>query len=177
MNVFIIALITTVAMLVTRGKSGTTSTKDQAKPMSPPPTPLVPTDPPTLSHISLVPSDSPTTLEPTEDPSLDPGKRPERIFTLLGDVSDVSLLKEVSSAQGTAAHWLIEEDELQLDSDDPSLIQRYVAALFYYSTGGGNLYRCSNYQKYRPGEEWLSVSSECDWKGPSCSYLKVALFG
>ena len=64
---------------------------------------LVLTDLPKTYHISLVPTDSPTTSELPEEPSLDQGKRLECIFTLLGDVSDASVFKNVSSAQGTAA--------------------------------------------------------------------------
>lgn len=52
-------------------------------------------------------------------------------------------MNDGTSAQNLALNWLIEEDLAQLcpstDIDErDSIIQRYVLALFYYSTNGNN---------------------------------------
>jgi len=45
--------------------------------------------------------------------------------------------------------------------DDPNrMIQRYISALFFFSTGGKN---------WQEGDTWLTSKHECDWKGLYCN--------
>lgn len=47
------------------------------------------------------------------------------------------------SPQGRALDWIANEDEAQLCPDDDNLIQRYIMAVFYYSTDGDRWAECS----------------------------------
>lgn len=47
------------------------------------------------------------------------------------------------SPQGKALNWITNEDEAQLCPNDDNLIQRYIMAVFYYSTDGDRWAECS----------------------------------
>ena len=92
-------------------------------------------------------------------------QRRNNIYNLLGSISGEAL-RDSSSDQFRAAHWITDRDEMQLKADDPYLAQRYALAVVYYALnldqhfadGGGG------------GEErWLDFSSECDWAGIRCN--------
>ena len=92
-------------------------------------------------------------------------QRRNNIYNLLGSISGETL-RESSSDQFWAAHWITDRDEMQLKADDPYLAQRYALAVVYYALnldqhfadGGGG------------GEErWLDFSSECNWAGIRCN--------
>ena len=98
-----------------------------------------------------------------------------------------------------AAEWIINLDEQTLDINDPTLSQRYLLALFYYTTTqngqpkwrscnpvGNNEAEFSNqdciYDKFIsravndtfefqgfPAKRWLSSSPECEWAGVTCN--------
>lgn len=61
-----------------------------------------------------------------------------------------------------AFHWFMEEDPMQLSSNDPShtIIERYVMALIYFTNGG---------ERWYSKENWLSGKHICDWQYVVCS--------
>jgi hypothetical protein len=92
--------------------------------------------------------------------------------------------------QNLAATWLIEEDMANLCPLDPTLIQRYSMAVFYYSTKGDNWAECKAPTDFSsvaaieaandacdlnvtgnplPVDAWLTPSSECDWGAAACN--------
>eukprot|EP00567_Pseudictyota_dubia_P017107 CAMPEP_0197437964 /NCGR_PEP_ID=MMETSP1175-20131217/5086_1 /TAXON_ID=1003142 /ORGANISM="Triceratium dubium, Strain CCMP147" /LENGTH=1104 /DNA_ID=CAMNT_0042967607 /DNA_START=265 /DNA_END=3576 /DNA_ORIENTATION=+ len=87
------------------------------------------------------------------------------------NVSDENLLLQASSPQGRAASWIINRDELQLNATDPSLLQRYVMAVLYFSTNGDDWLRCSATEgsSCGTGSAFLSNVSVCDWYGVTCT--------
>jgi len=101
---------------------------------------------------------------PDEEGSLPPSRSALIIQKIIDyRVSDESALLQPSSPQGMAASWIIYDDELQLDSSDPSLLQRYAMAVLYFSTNG------DNWQRDDAGAAFLSNVSACDWSGISCT--------
>jgi len=115
------------------------------------PTTLIPTVTPT----TLIPTVTPTTLVPTRCPERTEAERREEVVNrYAASPSDIS-----GSAQQRALDFVI---TLNPDpcGEDPYDIQRYVAAVFYYSTGGDNWGNSGNY---------LSSEDECNWDGILCN--------
>jgi hypothetical protein len=115
-------------------------------------------------------------------------------------VSDPVYLETPDSPHNFAMIWIIELDPLYLCPQDNNLIQRYVMAVFYFSTrGGGRWSQCSAPAEFDdpeavesanlgcdiivPGgksDAWLTPSLECDWGGVACNdddFLKHMDFG
>ena len=117
----------------------------------------------------------------------------ERRAAILGKVSKISdpvdLLTE-NSPQRDALDFIVDEDLLQLCPDDPTLDQRYILSVFYYSTEGKNWSRCSKPNDISNADQvsaanircnirgdgsqlagtdaWLTPVSECQWGGITC---------
>lgn len=94
-----------------------------------------------------------------------------------------------------ALDWILHHDQLQLDSDDVNLYQRYVLALLAFSLDSLAWYYCGEHRSFgnttemfvvedcevpNPGtgqiEEfkvWLSSTEECEWYGVICSQDEV----
>ena len=94
-----------------------------------------------------------------------------------------------------ALEWILHHDEMQLDSDDTNLYQRYVLALLAFSLDSLAWYACGEHRKFGNTTEffvteecevqnqmtgqvethkvWLSATSECDWYGVICSSDEV----
>jgi hypothetical protein len=97
--------------------------------------------------------------------------------------------------QRNAFGWIVDDDAAQLCPDDASLVQRYILALFYYSTNGDDWFTCSAPAEFdqasidlanascnltttnatalfpndvRGTDAWLTPGSECLWGGVSC---------
>lgn len=105
---------------------------------------------------------------------------------------------DTNSPQSLALRWLIDDDSLYTCPDDSNLVQRYVMAVFYYSTSGDEWNECSAPTEFdsvdaialandacdilaeEPTEEfdtkaliwgtaaWLTPVSECFWGGVAC---------
>jgi len=58
-----------------------------------------------------------------------------------------------------ALSWILREDHLHVEAENPNLIQRYALASIYFALDGGN-WKDNN---------WLSEKSECEWTGISCN--------
>jgi hypothetical protein len=95
--------------------------------------------------------------------------RAKNIQRKLGDVSPMSVLREKNTPQHSAYSWLVDDDDMQLNEHSPNLIQRYVLALLYFSTMGG---------QWKDAVGWLSTAHECEWKqagpGPRIGVLSCS---
>mmetsp|Transcript_14530 Transcript_14530/g.30555 ORF Transcript_14530/g.30555 Transcript_14530/m.30555 type:complete len:529 (+) Transcript_14530:57-1643(+) len=175
------------------------------------PTVDVSTISPTAGATSSVPSPIPTTTSPTPKPTpvfiapttpaptfpcnLTPEERARNITELAQDVSNPADIATPGSPQQRALDWIINEDAMVACPSD-MLIQRYVLAVFYYSTDGDNWKICNAPDDFgsteaiesanqacnltttnataifpddiRGTNAWLSPDSECLWGGVSC---------
>jgi len=139
------------------------------------PTTPAPTQSPSASPtVSSAPSSAPTTEEcgiPEED-------RIAGILAALDAVADPDLIRNNDFPQGLATTWLIEEDGYRICPGDEKLIQRWVLAVVYFSTGGDDWFQCSQNPAANDicgaedpfvGEDrFLSTTNECTWAGISC---------
>lgn len=139
----------------------------------PEPTPVPPS--PTEAPVSSD-TDSPT-MDPTPNCNLSPEKRNKEILNVLSSVSSKSDLRDFTTPQGMAYEFITEDDRAQLCPDDDNLIQRYVAAVLYYSTEGDGWTECFEGDRdcgegvsyYGGKDAFLSEDSECDWAGLTCN--------
>ena len=147
----------------------------------------VPTVPPTLQPTdtpSQNPTSTPTTQSPTSTPTLaqcgiSEEDRTDRILALLAqEVIDGSVLLDMTTPQGLATDWILNQDGAVTCPDDPKFLQRWVLAVMYYSTGGDEWIQCSanplatdDCGSALPNvgaTRFLSSGSECEWAGISC---------
>eukprot|EP00977_Amphora_coffeiformis_P011314 scaffold2720_cov173-Amphora_coffeaeformis.AAC.21 len=144
---------------------------------------VLPTLQPTVTP-SQAPTIAPTTLSPTSTPTLarcgiSEEDRNARLLALLElEVVDSSVLLDMTTPQGLATDWILNQDEAVICPDDPKFLQRWVLAVIYYSTGGDEWVQCSanplatddcgNIVPNLGATRFLSGGSECDWAGISC---------
>mmetsp|Transcript_2678 Transcript_2678/g.6354 ORF Transcript_2678/g.6354 Transcript_2678/m.6354 type:complete len:784 (+) Transcript_2678:95-2446(+) len=172
-----------------------------------------PTETPTESPSSS-PTESPTprpSLTPTSTPSMSsqpswpypcgilPCDRASDLRELYSAISDPVLFENPASPQSLALDWIINHDSMAVCPNDPNTchtIQRYVLAVFYFSTQGYQWSSCSAPKDYMCEEEiskanekcnrtvtahyandrvgineskaWLTPGHECDWGGLAC---------
>jgi hypothetical protein len=114
---------------------------------------------------------------------MSPSERKNDIFAILDTVSDPNLLRNEISTRGRAAKWLVEQDAFYLCPSDTKLIQRYVLALFYFSTNGDYWLQCSSTNEFNDcgvqtpfqgAFRYLSNKHECDWAGIDCNGTCIA---
>lgn len=98
------------------------------------------------------------------------------IIDRLQNVTRLEILSNSSTSQGKALNWLLNEDEALLCPDAKKLIQRYILAVIYYSTGGDNWSKCSKSsticseeRQFLNKTNFLSSENECFWAGIRCS--------
>lgn len=94
---------------------------------------------------------------------------------------------EPGTPQNLALEWILNEDTAYLCPQDESLVQRYVLAVFYYSTRGDRWRECSAPKDFSDpvsialanaactiqveggdSDAWLTPSAECAWGGLAC---------
>jgi len=129
------------------------------------------------------PSPSPPTVIPDPAPSLvlcgvEENERVQSIAdTLSTSVSNPMDLQKNLSPQAKALTWITHIDPRHIcHQPKAGLIQRYAAALFYFSTGGDGWSTCahnSDPELCATGEPFLSGSHECGWGGISCTAGKI----
>ena len=109
---------------------------------------------------------------PSNMPSSAPSQAPTSVlyhdyFNKLSEISDPKLLMTPNTAQYRAIRWLYHDDPADLRNiSDARLFQRYIAAVFYYSTSQGRgWYECYPGDRKCTKTEWLSLSDECEWYG------------
>jgi hypothetical protein len=106
--------------------------------------------------------------------------------TFIQIVSATEDVDEEGSPQNKAANWIINEDGARLCPQDDSFIQRYVMAVFYYSTNGNRWFQCRSPEDSglsipeaneacnitslgNTSDAWLTPGSECMWGGVTCN--------
>ena len=118
----------------------------------------------------------PPTLEPTHSPSFAPTRATfVDMMTLITPVSGSAALSDPDSPQAKALDWIANRDPLQRSVEDVRFLQRYVCAVFYYSTGGDEWSDCSEGDQVcrdPQSESFLSGSDECSWFGNTCKENK-----
>ena len=194
-NVFLVLFLAFMPRFVLLGlgavPSPTPGTQPTRKPTSKPTgTPIgKPTTKPTPANIV------PATPAPTFPCNLTPEERERQITQLMETVSDPDDLARSGSPQQKSLDWLIMKDAMQACPTDDMIIQRYVMAVFYYSTNGDSWKNCNAPEDFNSEEDvakandactlsttnstqifpndirgtnaWLSPQSECTWGGLS----------
>lgn len=110
-------------------------------------------------------------LSPTNMPSAAPTtSRLKDIMAYAATVSDPATLQDENSPQFRAATWVSDEDLAMAELGSVKLLQRYVLAVFYFSTGGDNWEECSRKLTCNVGFSWLAgQQDECLWHGVRCT--------
>lgn len=116
------------------------------------------------------------------------GARQKQLLQIFSSVSDPRDIQTPGTPQYKAFNWIKEEDEYCLCPDNASceLVQRYVMAVFYFSTGGEKWVNCgakssvcdpsgTTYNGFPTSscfdgasERWLAPVSSCRWCGNIC---------
>lgn len=144
---------------------------------------------------SRLPSKRPTitpSARPTERCNMPTAQRASIIQEYLAVTSGEQALNTSGTPQNLAMTWLIDLDSKYICPTDPSVIQRYVMAVFYYSTRGDRWRQCqaptdfssakaiaaanSDCKLQAPGgssRAWLTPDDECDWGGVACNNLTL----
>ena len=114
----------------------------------------------------------------------------EAITNIISEVSSLDSLSDETSPQSRALDWMLFDDKYQVCPDVGSappcdhVIQRYVAALFYFSTNGDKWNQCGRdgtlcspetstwmndpIDTIHSDSQWLSNTDECLWGGLAC---------
>lgn len=105
-----------------------------------------------------------------------------QILALLDSVADPVLIRDVNTPQGLATEWLLSQDSRKICPDDPKILQRWVLAVMYFSTGGEQWLQCSNNilatddcgneEPFEAEQRFLSAFHECEWAGIDCNELE-----
>jgi len=136
------------------------------------------------NHFQNIPTISPTW----------PEEKSKIIQNIIDVVGQTSLTVE-GSPHALAADWLLNTDPLQLSHDAETLIQRYLLALFYFSTSQRAPWKSCNPSNSNETMEcsyatliyafpeiqyeletkirWLSEKHECFWAGVVCDDYQV----
>jgi hypothetical protein len=108
------------------------------------PSPIPPFPAPTTPQPFPTPptTNPPTTLPPTDlvCDGITPLQRSQQLTDIaIGTSGNIN----PGSPQDVALQWLIETDPFFVCPDNPKALQRYILAVFYYSTDGDNWDQCS----------------------------------
>lgn len=175
------------------------------KPTKKPKATKAPTTPKPTKKPTPKPTKSPTkkpTPKPTGRPSykpspspkdccgLRPGQREQQLFDIYSTVSDPKDILTLGSPQNLAFQFVLNTEQYCLCPNETSceLVQRYVMAVYYYSTKGDDWVNCGAKSAVCdpegtinpisktptsgcfPGSDarWLSPVSSCKWCGNIC---------
>jgi hypothetical protein len=83
----------------------------------------------------------------------------ERILN--AGISTQSALTVAKTPQQLALQWIVKDDAAQLPTTHDNLLERYILAVFYYSTNGKS-------GGWTTDENWLSDQGICSWYGVRC---------
>lgn len=116
-------------------------------------------------YLSMsIPRPTAPTPSPTDGPPgfcLERTSREDYLLGLLSPITDIALLRDPSTPQGMAFNWTLNEDPMLSDDpcNYPTKEQRYGLATLYFATTGA---------QWTDSENWLTDTTECDWKGIIC---------
>ena len=125
------------------------------------------TGPPTRAPRTRPPTQPPTRGAPTTpspvvslppSPPCPDDNQDDFLLDLLSEVTDPSLLLDMSTPQGMAYFFLLDEVPSYVCS--PTIVQRYSLSVFYFSTEGS---------RWTEDSGWLSRRQECEWFGVECN--------
>ena len=138
---------------------------------------------PTRSPLgSSVPSNLPS-FSPTSICGKTAEQRREEIVSQVTDAlgTNVLVLLNVTSPQSRALNWLLNERN-ETTCPGSKLLQRWVLATMYYSTGGDDWFKCSSRlgandncgseAPFLGKKRFLSEDNECLWAGITCDTEK-----
>ncbi len=126
-------------------------------------------------YFTVLKIDIDISQSPTAMPSLQPSSAPTTVlFTEYVDkaaqISNRTLLVTPGTVQYKAIYWIYHSDPFgRRDIDDDRLLQRYIAAVFYFSTSMGRGWAdcypgdvaCTSNSK----KAWFGPWDECEWYG------------
>ena len=112
------------------------------------------------------------TMLPTNMPS--PNDYPGMVDTLWS-ISGPALI-ESGTPQNQALDWIARDDGANRSPFDSRFVQRYVLAVFYFSTGGDQWLDCVEGEQCNRGNYWLSGDDECTWGGIVCGETPAGVF-
>jgi hypothetical protein len=99
----------------------------------------------------------------------------------LKDVTDEEALSTEGTPQNLAQSWLINDDPYYACPQDPTIVNRFVMAVLYYSLNGDDWAKCSAPTDFAdpaavaearancPGTPWFMEESECLWTFLTCN--------
>lgn len=118
---------------------------------------------------------SPSTLAPSVAPSSAPTivSRRLRIIAEAIAISGFAAVFDPTAPQSAAVDWMVDDDPLQLEPDDPQFVQRYVLSTLVFATDESQTWkRCgpSRFDSPCPSdsERYLSGAPACEWYGIIC---------
>jgi len=100
-------------------------------------------------------------------PVLATTQRGQDIVTRLSTVSGMRELADFNSERYQAACWLVNDDLKQLEANDPKLLQRYILAVIYLTTGGPN---------WEAQLSFMGGKDECVWEAVKCNEEKFVTY-
>lgn len=115
--------------------------------------------------------------------------RPADVRSQLATISDAATLVDNNSSQYKAYMWLLDEDPLKLQAQSPSLKQRYVLVLLFFSSDGPNwtlrdpwieTLRVNDHLALNQSLPKIGLETECSWEGVECdenNYISGLLLG
>jgi hypothetical protein len=68
-------------------------------------------------------------------------------------------MTDKNSPQNQALRWIAKEDSANLPTDHPALLDRYILAVFYFS---------SNTESWVSLDNWMTKAGHCSWHGIQC---------
>ena len=120
-------------------------------------------------------SDNALSTNPSAGPvstcNMEPEQRRAALEKTIQTVSSMDDLEDSEASQRKALDWIVNDDGLHLCPKDQNVVQRYILALLYFQTNGGNWERCSADQPdftTCEGDNFLSATHECMWGGIKC---------
>ena len=138
-----------------------------------------PTSTPSTSPTRLPSTSAPTAIPTVEGCSVSADVREQLILEILDNAADPVAIRDPTTAQGQATEWLLNNDFRKLCPDTPKILQRWVLAVTYFSTGGNDWLKCSanflanddcgNEEIFGNKTRFLSGFSECEWAGITCA--------
>jgi len=153
-----------------------------------PSSPAPVTSPPSPAPVKVKGKKGPTPYPaPALCCNLSPEKRAEELLALYSTVSDPTAIAAPGTPQFKALNWILTQDTYCICPDTTpacELVQRYVMAVYYYSTGGEGWTNCGANSKVcdpaaimfpfilfcyeGAAARWLSDAPSCQWCGNNC---------
>jgi hypothetical protein len=90
------------------------------------------------------------------------------IRTKVGGLTNETVLDTLGSPQFNALQWISYQDPAKLGVNDTHLVQRYVLAVFFFSTSGKVHKEERPMANWKSQDHWMTGRSICRWYGIRC---------